>query len=78
MIALFAANLALNVAWSVIFFQAQAPELAGVVIIVLLVTIFALGWLMWPYDRIAAVALVPYAGWVAFASVLTWSIAASS
>ena len=30
----------------------------------------------WPVSRLASLLLVPYALWVAFATVLTWSIAA--
>lgn len=30
---------------------------------------------VWPLSRAAALALVPYALWVAFATVLTWSVA---
>jgi translocator protein len=73
---LFAANLALNLAWTWIFFQGHAPVAAGVEILVLLGTIVALIVLVRPYNRAAALALAPYGAWVAFASVLTWSIAA--
>jgi translocator protein len=73
---LFAANLALNLAWTWIFFQGHAPTAAGVEILVLLGTIVALIWLVRPYNRTAALALSPYAAWVAFATALTWAIAA--
>jgi len=72
---LFAANLALNLAWTWIFFQAHAPVAAGVEILVLLATIVALIRLLWPHNRAAALALAPYAAWVTFATALTWSIA---
>ena len=75
---LFAINLVLNVAWTWIFFQAHAPEVAGVEIVVLLATILALARLLWPANRAAALALVPYAAWVAFATALTWAIAAAN
>ena len=75
---LFAVNLVLNVAWTWIFFQAHAPAVAGVEIVVLLATILALIRLVWPANRIAALALVPYAAWVAFATALTWTIAANN
>jgi tryptophan-rich sensory protein len=75
-IGLYAANLVLNLGWTVIFFQGHAPVVAGVEIVVLLGTIVALIRLVWPYSRAAALALAPYAAWVAFATALTWTIAA--
>jgi tryptophan-rich sensory protein len=75
---LFAANLVLNLAWTWIFFQAQAPTAAGIEILVLLATTLALIVLLWPHSRVAAFALVPYAAWIAFASALTWAIAAAN
>ena len=73
---LFAANLALNLAWTWIFFQGHAPVAAGVEILFLLATIVALIRLVAPYNRTAALALAPYGAWVAFATALTWTIAA--
>ena len=75
---LFAANLALNLAWTWIFFQGHAPKAAGVEILVLLATIVGLIRLVWPHNRAAAGMLVPYGLWVSFASVLTWTIAANN
>jgi translocator protein len=73
---LFAANLVLNLAWTWIFFQGHAPVAAGVEILLLLATIVALVVLVRPYNRAAALALAPYGAWVAFATALTWAIAA--
>ena len=75
---LFAANLALNLAWTWIFFQAHAPVAAGVEILVLLATILVLLRLLWPHNRTAALLLAPYAAWVMFATALTWAIAAAN
>src|SRR3954447_17509963 len=75
---LYAANLALNAAWTAIFFRGHSPTAAGVEIVLLLATILALIWLVRPHNRVAAVALVPYAAWIAFATVLTWTIAAKN
>ncbi len=75
---LFAANLALNVAWTWIFFQGHRPKAAGVEILFLLGTIVALIRLIWPHNRTAALALAPYGAWVAFASALTWTIAVNN
>ena len=73
---LFAANLALNLAWTWIFFRAHRPTAAGVEILMLLGTILGLIGLIRPYNRVAALALAPYGAWVAFATALTWAIAA--
>ncbi len=72
---LFAANYVLNLLWTVIFFQWQAPTAAGIEILALLGTILVLIALLWRRQRTAAWLLVPYAAWVTFASVLTWTIA---
>lgn len=74
---LFATNAVLNVGWTWIFFQAEAPEAAGVEIVALLAAIVTLIALTWGPLRSAALALVPYAAWVAFATALTWRIAVS-
>jgi translocator protein len=73
---LFVANLALNLAWTWIFFQGHKPTAAGVEILLLLGTIVALILLVRPHNRAAALALAPYCAWVAFATALTWAIAA--
>jgi tryptophan-rich sensory protein len=73
---LFAANLVLNLAWTWIFFRAESPRAAGVEILFLLGTILGLIRLILPHNRAAALLLAPYGAWVAFATVLTWTIAA--
>jgi translocator protein len=75
-VGLFAVNLLLNVAWTWIFFRAHAPVAAGIEILFLLATIVALIRLILPHSRSAAVLLAPYLAWVAFATALTWTIAA--
>lgn len=77
-LALYAANALLNVAWTYLFFRAERPVLAGVEILVLLATIVALIVLMRPINRQASWALMPYGVWVAFATALTWTIAAAN
>lgn len=69
-------NLALNLAWTLIFFRGRNPLAAGVEIIALEATCLALIAEVRPVSRTASLALVPYALWVAFATALTWSIAA--
>ena len=73
---LFGSNLALNLAWSLIFFRGRSPLAAGVEIVALEGTTIALIIRAWPVSRLASLLLVPYALWVAFATALTWSIAA--
>jgi translocator protein len=75
---LYALNGALNLAWTILFFRAHSPVIAGIEILLLLATILALIILMRQVSRQASWALVPYALWVAFAAALTWAIAANN
>jgi len=68
--AAYAAQLALNLAWSFVFFGAQAIGAALVVIVLLLAAIGVNLRLFWRIERAAALLLAPYAAWVAFAAVL--------
>ena len=67
-------QLVLNFLWSPVFFSAHQIGLALVVILVLLAAILAFIAASWGQDRVAAWLFVPYAAWVAFASVLNASI----
>jgi tryptophan-rich sensory protein len=71
---LYGSNLALNLAWSLIFFRGRSPLAAGVEVSALEGTTVALIVRAWPVSRLAALLLVPYALWVAFATALTWAI----
>jgi translocator protein len=71
---LFGTNLALNLAWTLIFFRGRSPLAAGVEILVLEGTTVALVVRAWPLSRLASLLLLPYALWVAFATALTWAI----
>jgi tryptophan-rich sensory protein len=71
---LYGTNLALNAAWSLIFFGGRSPLAAGVEVIALEGTTLALVVGTARVSRLAALCLVPYAIWVAFAAVLTWAI----
>jgi translocator protein len=68
-------NLALNTAWSWIFFRVHRPQAAAVEAVVLAVSSADLARRSWARDRVAGVALLPYAAWTAFAAVLTGAIA---
>lgn len=67
-------QLALNAAWSWLFFGLNNP-LAGLLNIVLqwIVILITIA-LFWRLDGIAAVCLVPLAAWVAFATLLNFEI----
>lgn len=75
---LYAANLVLNLGWTLVFFRAHAPWAAFGEILALLASIVALIVLVSRHNRVAAAALVPYAVWVGFASALTVAIAAEN
>lgn len=75
---LFAVNAVLNLGWTWIFFQGEAATAAGIEILVLLGVIAALIGLLANRARAAALALIPYAAWVSFATALTWTIALSN
>lgn len=72
--ALWWAQLLLNFVWSPTFFTAHQIGLAFVVVLLMLATIVAFIVTAWRQDRLAAWLFVPYAAWVAFASVLNGSI----
>lgn len=67
-------QLALNAAWSLLFFGLQRPDLALAEILVLLGVIIWNIVLFSRIDRRAAWLLIPYVLWVSFATLLTASI----
>ena len=73
-LAAFAAQLALNLAWSPIFFGLQSPGWALVEIAILWLALVATVVLFWRVRRAAGLLLVPYLAWVSFASVLNGAI----
>ena len=68
------AQMALNFAWSPIFFTAHLPAAALAVISMLLAAILAFIARQRSDDRISAALFVPYAAWVSFASILNFEI----
>ena len=68
------AQLGLNFLWSPVFFGAHQIGAAFLVILLMLAAILAFIAVAWRQDRVAAWLFVPYAAWVAFASVLNGSI----
>ncbi len=77
-LALFAAQLALTVLWSFLFFGLRPPKAALIEIALLWCAIAATIAAFWPIDRTAAALLLPYLAWVGFATVLNRSIARSN
>jgi len=73
-LALFGAQLFANALWSWLFFAWHRGAAAAVEVLVLLVLIAATMAAFWRIRRLAALLLLPYLVWVAFASALTWSI----
>jgi len=72
--AAWAAQMTLNFLWSPVFFGMHRIGLALGVIVALLTAIAAFIVVQWRADRPAALLFVPYAAWVAFATVLNGSI----
>lgn len=73
-LAAFGLQLALNLAWSLLFFGLRSPGAALVEIFLLLGAIAATAYLFWRQERLAGLLFVPYLLWVAFATLLNASI----
>lgn len=69
-----ALQLALNAAWSPVFFGIPSPGAALVVIVAMWLAILATVVRAWPVRRAASVLLWPYLAWVGFATVLNATI----
>ena len=70
----FFVQLALNFAWTPVFFGMHRPDAALAVIVAMLGAIVATIVLSWRVDRPTALLLVPYAAWVSFATALNAAI----
>jgi len=71
-LALFAAQLALNLSWSALFFYLQNPAAALVDIVVLWALIAATMLSFWRVRRSAGWLMAPYLAWVTFATYLNF------
>jgi tryptophan-rich sensory protein len=71
---LFALQLALNVAWSCIFFRMRLPGAAFLEIVFLWLFILSTVIAFWPVSRMASWLLVPYLTWVTYAAALNAAI----
>lgn len=74
LLALFLVQLAANALWSWLFFAWHRGALAAVEVLFLLAMIALTMRAFWHSSRLAALLLLPYLLWVAFASALTWSV----
>jgi len=72
---LWVAQMGLNWLWSPVFFTQHQLWLAGGIILALLAAILAFVGVQWRRDRLSALLFLPYAAWVAFASLLNLTIA---
>lgn len=73
-IALFAAQLALNYAWSPIFFGAGAIDWAFLVIMAMNVLVTCTCLAFWRVKRVAGLLLLPYLAWLCLATALNHEI----
>ena len=71
---LFILQLALNAAWTPLFFGMHALGLAFAEIVLLWATIVATLAAFWPVSRTAAWLLAPYLAWVSFAAALNFAL----
>ncbi len=71
---LWAVQLALNLAWSALFFYMRQPGWAFAEIIILLVAIIATTASFFRISAWAGVLLIPYVAWVSFAAVLNFTV----
>jgi tryptophan-rich sensory protein len=70
----FLIQVALNAAWSWVFFSFHSPRGGLVVIAALWLAIVLTIVAFWQVDRTASVLLWPYLLWVSFAAILNWEI----
>lgn len=71
---LFVVQLGTNALWSWLFFAWRKGALAFAAVLILLALIAATIAAFWRIRRLAGVLLLPYFGWVAFASTLAWTV----
>lgn len=72
----FVLQLALNLAWSPVFFGAHELTAALVIILAMDVAVAITLWLFWKVRPMAALLLLPYLAWILFATTLTYEIRA--
>lgn len=71
---LYASQMALNFAWSLIFFGLHRVGAALIDILALLLALAATTIAFWLKDRVAGLLMGPYLAWVSFAALLNFEI----
>jgi translocator protein len=71
---LFAAQMVLNYAWSPIFFAYHQVDAALWTILAMIAISAVTALLFWRIRRPAGLLMLPYLGWLCFATALTWQI----
>jgi translocator protein len=73
-LALFACNGLLNIAWSVLFFRLHRLDWALLEVVLLWLSIAGLMVLTWRVSRLSSLLLLPYLVWVSFAGCLNFAV----
>ncbi len=71
---LFGVNGIFHLLWSPLFFKLQRPDWAPIEVPFLWASVLAMVIGLWPIDQLAALLILPYLGWVAFAASLNWKV----
>ena len=71
---LWLAQMVLNLAWTPIFFTGRSLPLASIEIVLFLIAVLAFMARARVEEPTAFLLFIPYAAWVTFATVLTWTI----
>lgn len=71
---LFGVNGLFHLLWSPLFFKLQRPDWALIEVPFLWASVLAMVIGLWPIDSLAALLILPYLAWVAFAVSLNWKV----
>jgi translocator protein len=70
----FAAQLALNLLWSVFFFGLRRPDLAFIDVLLLWIAVAAMVVTFYRVRPLACLMMLPYLGWVTYAALLNFAL----
>lgn len=71
-VTLFILQMLMNLSWSPLFFAAHQLEASFWLIVAMFTTALATAVCFWPIRKMAAVLMLPYLGWLAFAGLLNF------
>lgn len=77
-IGLFAVQFVLNLAWSPVFFGMENMSAGLILLLVIDVAVMLTLWAFYRVRPLAAALLLPYLGWVLFATLLNWQFLAAN